>query len=248
MVDGHRSFDTNSLAAFRIFSPILFVLSAVIRATLVALGIRKRKKVEGKVVLITGSACGLGRELALRFAKKGARLVLWDIDKEGNEDTAEICRQFQSENCTHPLHDGIRRHHNALSKCRVAQAPKRTRCYQPHSHTLSLLQCHTYTIDVSRREVVYKTADEVRSEVGDVDILINNAGILNDGKFMDVSDERIRKVMEVNVMANIWITRSFLPSMLSKNCGHVVAICSVAGLFGASGLVDYSVSKFAIVG
>lgn len=109
------------------------------------------------------------------------------------------------QNCTHPLHDGIRRHHNALSKCRVAQAPKRTRCYQPHSHTLSLLQCHTYTIDVSRREVVYKTADEVRSEVGDVDILINNAGILNDGKFMDVSDERIRKVMEVNVMANIWV-------------------------------------------
>uniref|UniRef100_A0A914RFC9 Uncharacterized protein n=1 Tax=Parascaris equorum TaxID=6256 RepID=A0A914RFC9_PAREQ len=95
--------------------------------------------------------------------KEGARLVLWDIDKEGNENTAEICRQFQSE-------------------------------------------CHTYTIDVSRRELVYKTADEVRSEVGDVDILISNAGITNDGKFMDVSDERICRVMEVNVMANIWVT------------------------------------------
>uniref|UniRef100_A0A915AAV5 Short-chain dehydrogenase/reductase 3 n=1 Tax=Parascaris univalens TaxID=6257 RepID=A0A915AAV5_PARUN len=175
------------------------------RGSVVKISIAERSTTISGVVLITGSACGLGRELALRFAKEGARLVLWDIDKEGNENTAEICRQFQSE-------------------------------------------CHTYTIDVSRRELVYKTADEVRSEVGDVDILISNAGITNDGKFMDVSDERICRVMEVNVMANIWITRSFLPSMLSKNCGHIVAICSVAGLFGASGLVDYSVSKFAFVG
>ncbi|KHN87501.1 Epidermal retinol dehydrogenase 2 [Toxocara canis] len=191
-----------------IFEQIWFAISTIIEAivtSVLPVGVLKRKNVDGKVVLITGAANGLGRELAQRFAKYRAHLVLWDMDKEGNEATAQMCREIGSE-------------------------------------------CHTYTLDMSKRELIYETAERVKSSVGDVDILINNAGILNNGPFMDVSDERIRKVMDVNVMANIWIVRSFLPSMLENDRGHLVSICSAAGLFGASGLVDYSVSKFAAVG
>ncbi|VDM39841.1 unnamed protein product [Toxocara canis] len=202
-----------------IFEQIWFAISTIIEAivtSVLPVGVLKRKNVDGKVVLITGAANGLGRELAQRFAKYRAHLVLWDIDKEGNEATAQMCREIGSE-------------------------------------------CHTYTLDMSKRELIYETAERVKSSVGDVDILINNAGILNNGPFMDVSDERIRKVMDVNVMANIWVSmislkffvqivRSFLPSMLENDRGHLVSICSAAGLFGASGLVDYSVSKFAAVG
>lgn len=53
----------------------------------------RRKSVEGELVLLTGAAAGLGRIMALEFARLGARLVLWDIDQEGNLETARLVRE-----------------------------------------------------------------------------------------------------------------------------------------------------------
>jgi all-trans-retinol dehydrogenase (NAD+) len=108
--------------------------------------------------------------------------------------------------------------------------------------------CHTYKCDVSDRETVYRTADKVLKDVGDVNILVNNAGIVTGKKFLDCPDAMVEKTMAVNTMAHFWTVKAFLPAMLKKNSGHLVTIASAAGLIGASGMVDYCASKFAAVG
>ncbi|KAF7706214.1 epidermal retinol dehydrogenase 2 [Silurus meridionalis] len=105
-------------------------------------------------------------------------------------------------------------------------------------------RAHTYTCDCSSREEVYKVADKVKREVGDVNILVNNAGVVTGKKFLQSSDT----LMEVNSMAHFWTCKAFLPAMIAANHGHVVSIASSAGLIGVSGLADYCASKFAAVG
>ncbi|XP_060789066.1 epidermal retinol dehydrogenase 2 isoform X2 [Neoarius graeffei] len=159
----------------------------------------RRKSVEGELVLMTGAGAGLGRSMALEFARLGARLVLWDIDETGNLETARLIKE------TH----GAR--------------------------------AHTYTCDCSSRE-------EVKREVGDITILVNNAGIVTGKKFLQSPDSLIEKTMEVNSMAHFWTYKAFLPAMIAANHGHVVSLASSAGLIGVSGLADYCASKFAAVG
>ncbi|XP_030635519.1 epidermal retinol dehydrogenase 2 [Chanos chanos] len=166
----------------------------------------RRKSVAGETVLLTGAGSGIGRLMALEFARLGARIVLWDINEEGNKETARMIKE------TH----GIR--------------------------------AHTYTCDCSSREEIYRVADKVKREVGDVTILINNAGIVTGKKFLDSPDALIEKSMEVNSLAHFWTYKAFLPAMMAGNHGHLVSIASSAGLIGVNGLADYCASKFAAVG
>jgi all-trans-retinol dehydrogenase (NAD+) len=105
-----------------------------------------------------------------------------------------------------------------------------------------------YKMDVSDRKAVYRIADEIRTEVGHVTILINNAGIVNGQALLDSPDARLAKVMEVNATAHFWTLKAFLPNMMENNHGHIVTIASSAGHAGVAGLVDYCASKHAAVG
>ncbi|KYO26071.1 epidermal retinol dehydrogenase 2 [Alligator mississippiensis] len=107
---------------------------------------------------------------------------------------------------------------------------------------------HTYTCDCSKKQEIYEYADKVKKEVGDVSILINNAGIVSGKKFLDCPDSLVQKTIEVNTMAHFWTYKAFLPAMIASNHGHLVSIASSAGLTGASGLADYCSTKFAAVG
>ena len=84
--------------------------------------------------------------------------------------------------------------------------------------------------------------------VGDVTMVINNAGVVSGRPLIQCSDESIQRTFDVNVLAHFWIIKAFLPAMIEKNSGHIVNIASAAGLVGAAGLVDYCSSKFAAVG
>ena len=102
--------------------------------------------------------------------------------------------------------------------------------------------------DVTDREAVYRLAREVETTVGPVEILVNNAGVVSGKTLLETPDDRIVKTMEVNVLANAWTVKAFLPGMYERNSGHVVTISSAAGLVGVTGLADYSASKFAAFG
>jgi len=107
---------------------------------------------------------------------------------------------------------------------------------------------YSYRLDVSKRHDVYDLAETIKRDIGEVGILINNAGIVTGKHFMHCPDELILKTMDVNTNAHYWTLKSFLGGMIERNQGHVVCIASIAGLIGTPHLVDYSASKFAVVG
>lgn len=105
-----------------------------------------------------------------------------------------------------------------------------------------------FQIDLRNREAVYALADRVKKEIGDVDVLVNNAGIVTGKKVLEAPDKSMEDTMNVNATAHFWTIKSFLPKMLEKNHGHIVTVASSAGHVGVAGLLDYCASKHAAVG
>jgi all-trans-retinol dehydrogenase (NAD+) len=175
-----------SLAFHLLVGVLLMLYGAVCAAVRLLIPYQKRaKSVRDEVVLITGAGSGIGRLMAKRFAKLGAQLVLVDVNAQGNEQTATEVRG-----------DGG--------------------------------QTTTFTCDLSSRENIYQVADEVcsyifrifallescysqtkklqiKKKVGEITILVNNAGIVTGKKFLDASDAEIERTMNVNVQAHFWV-------------------------------------------
>jgi len=102
--------------------------------------------------------------------------------------------------------------------------------------------------DVSKRENVYRAAEETTAAGGPVEILINNAGVVSGKPLLQLPDDKIEATFAVNVLALFWTTKAFLPHMIQDNRGHVVTIASASGLVGVPKLSDYSASKWAAIG
>ena len=91
-------------------------------------------------------------------------------------------------------------------------------------------------------------SESIRRDVGDVTIIINNAGIQKFKSFMECKEEDFISVLRVNLFASYWMLKEFLPAMLRRNHGHIVSIAGSAGLFGFCHMSDNCTSKFAIIG
>ncbi|XP_050718232.1 short-chain dehydrogenase/reductase family 16C member 6-like [Eriocheir sinensis] len=109
-------------------------------------------------------------------------------------------------------------------------------------------QCRAYTVDLCDRHAVYAVATKVKQEVGKVDILINNAGIVTGKPLMHCPDSSIIRTFEVNTLAHFWTTKAFLGDMMVRNKGHIVTVASILGKTPVNNLVDYCSSKYAAVG
>lgn len=109
-------------------------------------------------------------------------------------------------------------------------------------------EVHTYACDVANSDSVYSAASKVKTEVGYIDILINNAGVVSGRKVLDCTDTTMKKTMDVNATAHFWTVKAFLPDMMSRDQGHIVTMSSAGGLFGVPGLSDYGASKAAALG
>ncbi len=106
-----------------------------------------------------------------------------------------------------------------------------------------------YKLDISSSEAVKKCVNLIKKEVGKIDILINNAGIMNHGKlFLELTEDDVKKIFNVNTFAHFWLCREILPDMINENKGHIVNVSSVCGLTGGYKLTDYCASKFAVMG
>jgi short-subunit dehydrogenase len=106
----------------------------------------------------------------------------------------------------------------------------------------------SYKVNVMDTETVIRTAKKVKEDVGTIDILINNAGIIVGKYFLDHTHEDIDRTMGINSSALMHITSEFLPDMVNMRQGHIVNIASAAGMVSNPKMSVYVASKFSVVG
>lgn len=105
-----------------------------------------------------------------------------------------------------------------------------------------------YRADVADRDAVHDMVAAVRDNLGDVTLLVNNAGIARQSLFQDISTEYWHRIFDVNLGGAFNCIQEVLPHMLHEHSGCIVNISSIWGLHGASCEVAYSSTKHAIVG
>jgi short-subunit dehydrogenase len=190
------------------------------------------RTVRGARVLITGAASGMGRLYAERAVLEGARaVVLWDRDEAALSEL------------THRLRREILAGRTAAAWGAPERSPSSAAC-RPATSVLP------FVVDLSELGAIAQSAQAVRKELGGVDVLINNAGIVR-GKFFWEHDngEDTRPTMQVNALAPMYVTREFLPGMLqSAREARIVNIASAAGTLANPRMSVYAASKWAVIG
>ncbi|MDM5339883.1 3-ketoacyl-ACP reductase [Fictibacillus enclensis] len=102
--------------------------------------------------------------------------------------------------------------------------------------------------DVTDYDAVVKAVETLTSDLNQIDILINNAGIAQFGGFLELSPEEWKNIIDVNLMGVYNVTRAVLPGMIERKAGDIINISSSAGQKGAPVTSAYSASKFAVLG
>lgn len=102
--------------------------------------------------------------------------------------------------------------------------------------------------NISNIDEVNQAVKSIQSELGNTDILINNAGTGTFGKFLELSPEQWENQIKVNLFGVYYATRAVLPQMIERQTGDIVNVSSTAGLTGAAVTSAYSASKFAVMG
>ncbi|WP_207495116.1 3-ketoacyl-ACP reductase [Aridibaculum aurantiacum] len=102
--------------------------------------------------------------------------------------------------------------------------------------------------DISNRQAVETAVQQVHDQLGNIDILINNAGTGSFGKFLELEPEQWEQQVRVNLFGVYYATRAVLPQMIERKTGDIVNISSTAGKTGAAVTSAYSASKFGVFG
>ncbi len=160
---------------------------------------------EGKTVLVTGGARGLGLVLARQLVDAGARVV--------------ICAQTESQ-------------------LQAAEQELRDR-----GGAVLALRC-----DVRDRAQVEAMVEQVVSRWGDVDVLINNAGIIEVGPLDTMTVEDFQRSMDTHCWGALHTVLAVLPGMRRRGWGRIVNIASLGGKRAVPHMLPYAASKFALVG
>jgi NADP-dependent 3-hydroxy acid dehydrogenase YdfG len=103
-------------------------------------------------------------------------------------------------------------------------------------------------LDVTDRESFEQFLDETERQLGPLDVLVNNAGIMQLGRFADESDAAAARQIDINLHGVIYGSKLALQRFLPRRSGHLVNIASTAGKAGVPGGATYSATKHAVVG
>ena len=161
-------------------------------------------RLEGKVALITGGDSGIGRAVAVLFAREGADVAIVYLDE--GEDAKEAARLVEREG----------------------------------------RRCVAIAGDVGRPEFCAKAVETTVSELGRLDVLVNNAAEQHPQKDMaDISPEQIDRTFRTNIYGYFFMTQAALPHL--KKGASIVNTTSVTAYRGSPDLLDYSATKGAIV-
>jgi 3-oxoacyl-[acyl-carrier protein] reductase len=102
--------------------------------------------------------------------------------------------------------------------------------------------------DVADPEQAKALVEKVESELGDIDALVNNAGLTRDTLIARMSDEDWDAVLDTNLRGTFHMCRAVARKMLRRRAGSIVNLTSVVGIHGNAGQVNYAASKAGIVG
>ena len=109
-------------------------------------------------------------------------------------------------------------------------------------------RCHVCPLDVTDAASLTRARDRIHAEIGPIEVLVNNAGVVFGGALLDVPLEQHRRTHEVNVLGLVATTHTFLPDLLAAEEGHLVNMASAAGLIGLPWGATYAASKWAVIG
>ncbi|WP_225096433.1 SDR family oxidoreductase [Streptomyces sp. CoH27] len=117
------------------------------------------------------------------------------------------------------------------------------RTTRPELEGVSFVQC-----DVRDPESVRTAVEQAREIVGEIDIVVNCAGIMNDGLLLTQTQEGVQEVLDTNLTGSINVARETVPDMLANKWGRFVFVSSIVALWGSPGQVNYSASKSGLIG
>lgn len=108
-------------------------------------------------------------------------------------------------------------------------------------------RAHALAVDVAKEaEVQEKVGAHIAAHPADM--LINNAGIVMPGRFLELEPRHFREMMDVNYFGTVNMCRVVLPQLVARGGGHVLNVSSMAGVIGVYGYTPYAASKFALIG
>lgn len=102
--------------------------------------------------------------------------------------------------------------------------------------------------DVTDAEAVKKLVEDVLSEFGRIDVLVNNAGITRDGLIIRMSDEDWLNVINANLNSVFFVTKPVVKAMMKQRSGCIINMSSVCGVYGNAGQTNYSATKAGVIG
>jgi len=109
-------------------------------------------------------------------------------------------------------------------------------------------EAHAITADVSRQDDVDRMVSQTVSCLGGLDVLVNNAGVSSAAFLEAVTDDEIERVLSVNLVGVIRVTRAAVPYLKKSGRGRIINISSVEGIRGSGLLPVYSSSKAGVIG
>jgi 3-oxoacyl-[acyl-carrier protein] reductase len=162
-------------------------------------------RLENKVAIITGAGSGIGKETALLFAEKGAKVVVADVNVKGGEETAAEIKKNGGE-------------------------------------------AFFFKLDVTNREQSKQMTKEILEKYGRIDVLINNAGIVQDAFLSKMTEEQWDKVINVNLKGVFNCTQAVVEVMMNQGNGAIINTSSIVGLNGNVGQANYAATKAGLIG
>ncbi|KAH8676402.1 short chain dehydrogenase/reductase-like protein [Tricladium varicosporioides] len=104
---------------------------------------------------------------------------------------------------------------------------------------------HYYKCDITSPATIAAVASQIRAEVGNPTVLINNAGVARGKDILSATEKDVRFTFDVNTLAHYWMAKEFVPYMVEKNHGMVVTVASFAAYITVPNMTDYGASKAA---
>ena len=159
-----------------------------------------------KIALITGGTRGIGKQIALTFAKEGYNIAL--NYRTENEDLKNTKKEIESNN---------------------------VKCFAVQGDVTNFKDCEQFV-------------KQIVEEFGNIDVLVNNAGITKDTLLMRMKEEDFKQVIDTNLIGTFNVTKNVIGNMLKARNGRIINISSVVGISGNAGQTNYSASKAGIIG